>query len=428
MSPSTTRRGLLTVAGATLLAGCSRLDSSDDEFEKVYPGDLREIASTDENTPVVADSRPVEIDEARLAASAQRVSELVDGLPIPFGPEHLPNGHIRRRLTNAATNATDHISAARTAGSRLFALERLRMARADARYAAAGWAFVDRGLTEATLQADHRAIVSEAQSTRENIAYLGADPVDAALVYGLTEQYLDSALRNRRQPGRGESSQLLTVAEWGDRVELARAHVDDGQYLYDQFQSSLPDSATSVEQSLTDAVDTLTDELWSGGDDLPPEPTEMDDDNQHLWQLRHDLRDAAAGGVERVTSSPGPASSLLAATRGLTDQLAYDRLRTRIDDGEAFGATEAADVLDGRTAAVEAIRTALEETSRPALARPILADTARSVSFADERIADYDGAVRLGRLDHELFDYTAATLRARSVPAACQQTLNALDR
>jgi|AntRauTorcE11897_2_1112592.scaffolds.fasta_scaffold04870_2 hypothetical protein len=425
--PSTTRRGLLTAAGATLLAGCSGLDgSSDDESDPISALRLQDIVPADESEPVVADSRPVAIEQARLAASTRRVSELVDKLPVPFGPESVPNGYVRQQLTDAATDATDNVAAARAAGSRLVALDRIRRARADARFAAAGWAFVDSGVTEAELQADHREIVGEAQSARDDIEYLGTDPVAAALVYGLTETYLDSVLGDRRQSPNRESSQLLTVAEWGEDVESVRAHVDDAQYLSDQYQSSLPDDAVSVEALLSAAVDALTDDLRSRRDDLPPEPT--DDDNHLLWRLRYDLRDNAAYSVDRVTDAPGPASGLLAATEGLTDQLAHDRLQTMIDDGETFGVTEAADVRDRRTQAVKAIRTALEASPRPALARPILADAARSVSFADERLADYDGDIRPERLADQLFEYISATLRARSVATACQQTLNVLDR
>lgn len=424
---SATRRGLLTAAGATLLAGCSGLGgSSNDESEPISAFRLQEIVPNSESEPIVADSRPVAIERDRLTAATRRVSELVDELPVPFGPESVPNGYIRQQLTDAATDATDSVTAARNAGSRLVALDRLRRARADARFAAAGWAFVESGVTEAELQAAHREIVADAESARADIEYLGTDPVAAALVYALPETSLDSVLDDRRQPPHGESNQLLTVAEWGKRVESARAHVDDAQYLSEQYQLSLPDGTVSVEASLSAAVETLTDDLRSRREDLPPEPT--DDDNHLLWRLRYNLRDSAAYSLEGVTDAPGPASGLLAATEGLTDQLAHDRLQDSIDDGATFGATEATAVQDRRTQAVDAIRTALEASPRPALARPILADAAQSVSFADERLREYDGDVRPERLDDQLFQYISARLRARSVATACQQTLDALDR
>ena len=216
--PTPTRRGVLTVAGATLLAGCSALDSPDDE-ERISSLRLREIVSDGADDPLVVDSLPVEIERSELTASAQRVDDLLAELPIPFGPESVPNGHVRQRLTEAAEEATDRVAEARTAPSRLVALDRLRWARSEARYAAAGWAFVDRGLTEADLRNEHRAIASEADSFDDEFTYLGSDPITAALVYGQAERFLESVLDDGRTPNNWESSQLLTVAEWGDHVE-----------------------------------------------------------------------------------------------------------------------------------------------------------------------------------------------------------------
>src|SRR6056297_1718195 len=141
--PSTTRRGVLSVAGATLLAGCSALDSRTDD-EEISAHRLREIVPEGADDPLVVEDLPVEIERATLAASAQRVDDLLADLPIPFGPESVPNGYIRQHLTEAAGEATDHVAEARSAPSRLVALNELRWARSEARYAAAGWAFVDR--------------------------------------------------------------------------------------------------------------------------------------------------------------------------------------------------------------------------------------------------------------------------------------------
>lgn len=425
-APTPTRRGLLSAAGAALLAGCSGLDSDDNDTETIHAGRLRGIAPNDDSDPVVVDSLPVAIERSKLAASAQRVTELLAELPIPFGPEDVPNGHIRQQLTQAATHATTHLTEARTAESRLVALDSLRRARSEARYAAAGWAFVDRGLTEAELNADYRAITTDAESFQTEFTYLGDDPVTAALVYGEIEGYLDAVLDRGRRPGHTETTPLLTVAEWGEQVERARAHLDDSRYLYDRFQSTLPEAAESVEDTLVAATEPLAAELRTRRDELPPEPTE--EGSEQLWRLRYELRDNAASSVEHVTDAPGPASGLLAGVEGLTNFLAHDRLQTQLDEGASFGVDELSDVREARREAVDAITTALDESPRPALARPMLADAARSVGYADERLADYDGDIQLSWLDDQLSQYLTATLRARSIPTACRLSIEALGR
>jgi len=245
-------------------------------------------------------------------------------------------------------------------------------------------------------------------------------------VYGQIEGYLDAIGDERRRPGHGEASQLLTVAEWGEHVETTQAQLDDGRYLYDRFQSTLPDGAESVEETLVAATEPLTAELRTRRDELPPEPT--DDDNETSWRRRHELRDDAVSSVERVTDAPGPASGLLAGAEGLTNFLAYDRLRTRIDEGAPFGVDDISELRDARSQAVDAITTALAESPQPALARSLLADAAGSVQYADGRLSDYDGEIRLSRLDEERSQYLLATLRARSVPTACRLTDEALGR
>jgi hypothetical protein len=417
---------VLSAAGAALLAGCSGFDSDERDSETIPAGRLRGIVPHGDSEPVVVETLPVEIERTKLAASTRRVTELLAELPMPFGPEDVPNGHIRQELTSAATDATDYVTEARTSGSRLVALDYLRRARSEARYAAAGWAFVEDDLTEAALHADHRELRTDAESFRTEFAYLGDDPVTAALVYGEIEGYLHSVLEYGRRPRHSDSSPLLAVAEWGDHVETAQTHLEDGRYLYDRFRSTLPEETGSVEATLVIATETMTAELQTRRDELPSEPA--DDDNELRWRLQHELRGDAKSSVEHVTELSGPASSLLAATEGLTNFLAYDRLQTRIGEGAQFGVEDMSDVWNARNQAVDAITTALDESPRPALARPILADAARSVYYADDRLSDYDGDVRLSWLDNQLYWYLIATLRAQSIPAASRLTLDALDR
>ena len=423
---SSTRRGFLVAIGATLLAGCSELDQfSDASSELISSHRLPNAVEDGDAEPIVVDTVPVDIERDRLTETGQRVSALLGTLPVPFGPGDIPNGHIRRQLVNAANDASTHVENARTAQNRLLAFQSLRQARKDARYAAAGWAFVERDLTEETVRTEHQQAVSTAQSFQADHEYVGTDPIDAALVHARIEQNLDAVLIEQSPPSYGNSGPLLTVAEWGEQAESATALVADSRYLYDRFTSSLPTDAGTVEATLRTTVETVVGDLRNRREELPAEPTE--DDHELVWRLRYRLHDAAESSVAHRTRTNGPASALLTATKGLTNFLAYDRLRKRINDGEEFSVEGASTVRERRSQALEAIQTALNRSPRPALARPLLADEATTIAFADEELSRYCGDVGLARLNDPVRRYIAATMRARSVPTANQQVLNALE-
>ena len=422
---SSTRRGFLAAVGATLLAGCSELDQfAGDSGELISSHRLPDVVEDGDSEPTVIDRIPVDIERDRLTETEQRVSALLGMLPMPFGPGDIPNGHIRRQLINAANDASTHVENAWTAQNRLSAFQSLRQAREDARYAAAGWAFVERDLTEETVRTEHQQAVSTAQSFKADYEYVGTDPIDAALVHARIEQNLGDALTEQNPPSYGNSGSLLTVAEWGEQAESATALVADSRYLYDRFTSSLPTDAGTVEATLRTTIETVVGDLRNRREELPAEPTE--DDHALVWRLRYRLRDAAESSVAHSTQTNGPASALLTATKGLTNFLAYDRLRKRINDGEEFSVEDASTVRERRSQALEAVQKALERSPRPALARPLLADEATTIAFADEELSRYRGDVRLAQLNDSVRRYIAATMRARSVPTANRQVLNAL--
>lgn len=423
---SATRRGFLAATGTALLAGCGGLDQfSEQSSESVRSSRLPDVDDVDEAKPAVVETVPVAIDRSALDDARRRVTELLETLPVPFGPESVPNGHVRQRLVAAAEDATRRVEDARTAQSRLSALRSLREARARARYAAAGWAFAQGDGTESALRAEHRRTVREAESFREEYRYRGTDPVRAALVHARVERNLRYVIDDSPSTvGRSEGA-LLAVAERGEHAESARAYVADSRHLSDQLAASLPDDAGTVREALTAATDSLADDLRNRRESLPDEPTEGD--RESLWRLRYRLHEDANDGVRRVTEAPGPASGVLAATAGLTDFLARDRLRDRIDDGERFRVEAIADVREARSAALEAVRTVLEQSPRPGLARPVLADAAAAVTYADADLARFRGEVRLSRLDDPVREYTTAALRARSVSTACRRVIDALE-
>ena len=423
--PTPTRRKFLVAAGtATALAGCSELGArSSDSAEEIPLTELPEVPDPDESEPILVDDIPIEIEREKLSESATRVTDLLDTLPMPFGPDDVPNGHIRRELTEAAERATGHLDSARSAQTRLSALESLHRARSEARYAAAGWAFVEQDRTTTELRAEREETVDEASAFRSEYEYLGTDPVRAVVVHSHLRRTIERVFDARNPSNYGDPGALLTVAEWGEHAESARAHLEDSRYLSDRFEATLPADAGSLEETFDAAAESLTESLGRRRDELPPEPEEAE---ELADRLRYRLRDDAASGAKNADDVGGPARTVLAATDALVGVLAYDRLQSRIDDGDRFQVETGEDVRAMRSGALEAIRTGLEESPRPALVRGVLADAAWRVVHADDELARHHSSVRPGRLHGLIRRYVTATVRARSVPTACKEVVDAL--
>ena len=426
MRESSTRREFLLATGTVAaLAGCSeRLPLSDDAPEQIPLHQLPDVPDEGASRPIVSRDIPVDIERERLVQAATRVTDLLETLPIPFGPADVPNGYVRHELIEAAETATEHLDEARSANTRLAALQSLHHARTEARYAAEGWAFVERGRTKADLQVKHRETVAEAEAFQSRYEYLGDDPVRAVVVHAHLRQDLQRVLDTSDPFTYRDPSALLTVGEWGERAEAARTYLADSRYLYDQFASSLPSTVGTVESILDAAAESLTADLRRRRDELPPEPTEMDDElaGRIRSRLRHN-----ADSTARNLPAGGPARTILFAVEGLAQFLAHDRIQSRIEDGERFRAETGADVRKARSEALEAVREALEESPRPELTRGVLADVARLVMYADDELARYRTSVRPGRLNHPVRRYVTATAQARSVPTARQTVIEALE-
>lgn len=423
---SLTRRTFLLAAGTTVgLAGCSgRTSFSDDSPERIPLHQLPDVPDEGDSNPIVANDIPADIERERLTRTATRVTDLLETLPIPFGPSDVPNGHVRHELVQAAESATEHLDAARSANTRLSALQSLHYARTRARYAAEGWAFVEHDRSKAELRTERRETVSEAEAFRSNYEYLGDDPVRAVVVHAHIEQNLRRVLDASAPPTHDEPEALLAVAEWGEHAESARTYLDDSRYLYDRFVSSLSSNAGTVESTLAAGAESLTAELERRRDELPPEQTELNGElaGRIRSRLRHDADSSA-----RNVPDGGPARTVTAAMEGLTHFLAYDRIQSRIEDGERFRAETAADIRTARSEAIESIRTALEDSPRSELSRGVLADAATLVMYADDELARYSNSVSPARLNNPIRRYITATVQARSAPTACQEVLEALE-
>jgi hypothetical protein len=422
---SVTRRGLLALIGTSAMAGCSGLERvASERPETIRAYDLPDIDEESAPHPPVQPSVPVEVEESYLAAARDRASSLLATLPLPLGPDDIPNGHIRRELTDAAADATDELDEALSADTQFAALRALRYARERARYAAAGWAVVEDGLTVGRVRREHRQSVADGRSLRGTHTYVGGDPVRATLVHARIETALGLALDDARVHPSHDGSDLVTVAAWGEEAESVRALVADARQLDTRFTASLPDDTGPIETTIRGAAERLLADLRSRQPDLPPEPTA--DEWGVEERVVEDLRRTATGGPKRIGDAPGPATAAVDATRRLASVRALQGVESRLDEDDEYRIESAAEIRSLRTDAYDELRTALEESPAPDLARTVVTDAAGRVATADWELARVRGEARLSRFDDVVAGYLAARALARATPAACRQTSDVL--
>jgi hypothetical protein len=420
-----TRRGLLALVGTGATAGCSGLDGpAGGEPDAVSGHRLPDVDEESAGELPVQPSVPVGIAQSHLDAARDRASALLATLPLPLGPDDVPNGHVRRDLADAADRATDELDGALAAGTPLAALRALRCAREHARYAAAGWAVVEDGLTADRVRRAHGRSVADARSLRGSHAHVGRDPVRATLVHARIETALERASGEARPHPSHDGADLLAVAAWGEEAESVRALVADARHLDARFTASLPDDAGSVAATIRGAAETLLADVRSRRSDLPPEPTA--DDWGVAERLVADLRRDATGGPGRTADAPGPAAAVVDANGRLASLRALRRVRPRLDGADVGRIESAADVGALRTDAYDALRTALEASPAPELARTVVTDAAGRVASADWELSRVRGDVRSSRFDDVAANYLAGTALARATPDACRRTVDAL--
>ena len=418
-----TRRGVLALAGASAIAGCSSLDSlggGGDATIDTY--NLPDLPRGEDRESPVPPSIPVDIAASHFDAARKRVRSFLATLPTPLGPEEIPNGHIRQHLTDAASAASDGLDDARTARTDVMALRSLRWARENARYAASGWGVVESSRTAAPLRDEHSRTVSAARRALQDHEYVGADPVRAALVHARIEAGLERAIDTDGMPR--EETELLSVAEWGEMAESVRAYLSDVRHVRAQFGASLPADAGTVRQTLTAAAKTLLADIRDRQSDLPPETTT--DDRTPGRIVFEELRWEAESGISRLTDAVGPASAVVDANSQLARFQAIDRIQTRREADELARPLDGKTVRDIRQTAYDALTAALESSSQPELVRTILVDAGHKVMAADRWLTHHQGEISASTLDRSVADYWHATALARSASAATQQTVQAL--
>ncbi|GCF15189.1 hypothetical protein Harman_31240 [Haloarcula mannanilytica] len=418
-----TRRGVLAVAGAGAIAGCSSLNSlGGSDTPTIDSYDLPDIQRDDEREPPVPPTVPVEIAAEHFDTVRERVRSLLATLPTTLGADEIPNGHIRQRLTDAASDASDGLDSARTARTGLVALRSLRRARERARYAAAGWGVADRGLAAAKLRTEYARTVSAARSARQDHEYLGTDPVRAALVHARIEARLERAGKTEITPS--EDSALLSVAEWGETAESAQAYLSDARHMQTQFTASLPADAGMVTPELTDAAETLLADVRDRQAKLPPEPTADDRTPERI--VSADIRRDAESGVSRISDAIGPANAVIDAHNRLARFQALEHIQKRREAGELTRPVDAKSVCNIRRTAYDVLTGTLESSSHPELVRTVLVDASYQVMAADRELTHHRGEIPAAHLDSSIAGYWHATALARAAPVAADQTVSVL--
>lgn len=416
-------------AGVAALSGCASLTDGSPESVSFHASELP--ALDDDPGPATWATYPVDITRYHRTDAQARTNDLLEALPAPLSPRHVPNGHVRQHLTDAAAAARTHLNEAVTAPTQRGSLDSLRRARADARFAAAGWAAIEDGLTVDALESDAGDVTDRARRARAEMAYVGADPAPAVVVHASREALLGDATSVSTEFTHGDGVRVLQVAEYAEGVERARASLADASMLEAQFRDTLADDAGSLAARIEDARTALADVLRSEIESAPSERdaltlADADIDLTIAQRVLHDLYRRGTDD-DPAQSRDGPARGIVRGIEAYAALEGYRRVRDRVESGVRFEITEAADVTGHYDAVHETLRRAPRRSAAPGLARAALANAAATVEYRDERLAELDGEV----YDHEVNDaveaYVVQNAIARAVPDAVDVALDALQ-
>ncbi|WP_123536957.1 hypothetical protein [Halosimplex salinum] len=430
-----TRRGVLALGGATLLAGCGALNNPLKPDPVELDGEsIARIA--DREGPTVARPLPVEVADTHVSGSRERAHAMLAAAPLPLTADDLPNGAMREEIADRAEHAREHLAEAVRATGTRERLELLAHARGPARAVEAAWATVEGELTAADVRSARRSVRDDLARFREERAFVGEDPVRAAVVHALVGDWLrdaDNDLDRDRHGGGSEPITPLTVGERASEVEQARATLADARHVDEQFAASLSE-ARSLEATFADARDSLASTIDSRMADKPAEEADLSD----LVDDGGDLEGTVAGAALRElhgelpyegefvpeTELPG---RILWQVETLAQIGGFETLRERVAAGDHRTVESAEDVAALRRAAVTAVEDALAESADERLARTELADLAGWLDYAARDLRRYgDGPVELDRLADEVGLFLQIEVVADAVPDAVDEALAAL--
>jgi hypothetical protein len=431
----------LLAGGTAALAGCSDLQGLVERPEPtITPAEIRDITSgtVPAPDPVVA----IDADERLVDTHRERVVDLLREVPTPLTADHVPNAAVRKELSDAVEFARERQAAASEADRREARFRALRDAREHAGVAAWTWRAIDEGATledVAAAAADLQDVLAAAERDREYVG--GDDLVRTLLAHGAIEARFDAAARQvdlDRERGHGPGgSGAVAVGEAAGRVEVARANLDGATVRYDAYRESL-DEQRAHRDRLATTVETLRETVASRQPDLPNDwdgnPNELVEPTVDETPAGRALQDLAYAVHEPSTRFQGGAnrlaSTVLSAHQFLFSAAGYETLRERIERGDHRQVTSAADVRELRTAAVDAIESALGTTPGERLTRRELVTDASAVARADQELGDEVAhsvdPVPVRALTWPLSYYQTVALTAAATPDASATVVDAL--
>lgn len=415
-------------AGLATTAGCLSFADEGSESASFHVSELPEV--DDDPTPVTWATYPVGIPREYRRDAQSRTNDLLERVPTPLSARAIPNGHVRQHVVEAAAAARDHLDDAVTAPTERGTLDSLRRARRNARFAAAGWAAIDDGLTVESLTDEAEDVRERARRARASLEYAGVDPAPAVVVHASREALLDAATAVSRDYSHDDNARVLQVAEYAERVAGASAALADATTVADRFRRSLPGDADSLESRIEDARRALAAELRAEIEALPNERdavtlADADIDQTVAQRVLQDLHWRAAD-EDPASSRDGRASGIVQGIRQFAAIEGYRRVRERVESGERYGITEPADVVDPFASVHEALERVPRRSEAPGLARGALQNAATSVQYSDERLAELDGKVHDHDVDDLVETYRLQDAIVRAVPDGVAAALDAL--
>lgn len=431
------RRGFLALSGTAALAGlagCGGVNPlAEDEPRTIAGGALREALSGE--APTVADPLPVNIEAAYVDRRLADARKSLSSVPAPFDAEEVPNGAVRRELTELRERAATALETAATAPSPTDALGSVRRARRSVREVEAAWAAVDAGLSFDDVRGSIPAAREAYEAFRTRWQYVGDDPVRAVLVHARVEELVANAGRQlNRAPGqtRHAPESPFGVAELAAAVESARAAVDDADYLFGRFESSLS-NPRPVGAALTSAGESLSASVADRREALPNPESEassyVDGEAAPVAYALVELRQGIefADGIEGERETGRRAMVVVSALHTLVRLRAFESLRERVENEEYVTVEGVADVRAVREAAVDAVGDALASEANPRLDRSVLRVADRFESLP-ERIGEYhdDDEIPVRWLVRDLGEYVVVEAMARETNGATADAAEAI--
>ncbi len=442
MTHTHSRRTVLATGAALtgMLAGCTR-DQGNKADNTVELSAIPDILA--EPVPEVKPSAPIIPAEEPYRDARTRATTLLNELPVSIAQSDIPNGVVREHIDDHRSQAREHIDTASVAGEqRYHAFIDTVDARTDARQAATMYEAVERyrqntlaELSE-SLQSEHAAVKPTVRNARQSVSYMG--PTDgpelyrALALYTTAERALDNAERRLANWELRPDSTVVDLGEAAATLESAQAAADVWSHLLRRYADDRP-AATAL-QPLCETAISATRERMNAidlpdreDDDWIQQLIDQDvDENSIRWEALYESIDpvyrARDNLAEAATTTPMPlADGLTAALRVEQEYRAFKRVRQRVAE-ELPPEIDETTVQAEREAAIEAARTAADAISGPSMARNRLAETVRSITYADGslEILIEDGLDGVTSMRGEYLEYVCLRARLTVLPAAAR--------